>query len=98
MSRIHDALLRAEQERALATGAVAASAASVAVARDPEQMVEAAPVIPAEPAPQAAPNELTYELLHARCAQRPWNFVAGRNLAEIEPKSRVLEELRTLRT
>ena len=100
MSRIHDALLRAQQERALTAGEPAGPPPA-AVALEPEtlpMLVHSADLAPQALPGAATPGELSYKLLQQRCALQQWNFAAGRNLAAADGVSDGLEELRTLRT
>ena len=100
MSRIHDALLRVQQEREQA-----------AVKGDPDAVMQqvlqnqAATAAPsADAVNQEAPREpqvtvsgdLSYDLLAARCREHKWNFAPG--LALSEDGGCGLEEMRTLRT
>jgi protein-tyrosine kinase len=105
MSRIHDALMRAQQERALTEVATperapvpASAEASVAVDVAPppvEMYVESTPQSP----PAVASNgNLTYELLASRSTQHSWRIGAGKGLSEVDGTSPGLEEFRALRT
>jgi protein-tyrosine kinase len=98
MSRIHDALKRAEQERATSTGTHVESAFE-----QPEMQRESMPSL--QPSPAGATmmptmsQGLTYESLLARCPQTEWKPDPRTMLFFQEDDSRVgAEEFRTLRT
>ena len=104
MSRIHEALKKAEQERASSQGGATDSVSL------PERQVEHAPAFSAATAVQNAPNavsepmpaftsQVTADTLLARCAQGNWNpdpkvmlFVSG------DEQKAGTEEFRTLRS
>ncbi len=104
MSRIHDALKRAEQERATSTGTYVEPAFQQPAAfPQPEEQRE---TIPSPPLPQrsgavAMPtmgSALTYESLLARCPQTEWSPDQRTMLFFHGDDSRVgAEEFRTLR-
>jgi len=99
MSRIHDALMRAQQERAGLDGASSMAAPAEMPLAPPEPRAVAAPEPSAllTSAPEQ-PGGLTYDQLERRCAVRAWSFAVGRNVSASDDNARGLEELRTLRT
>jgi protein-tyrosine kinase len=101
MSRIHDALKRAEQERATSTGGYV----ETALAPPEVQPVSMPPVVQsaaAAPSLAASPSiaaGFTYEALLARCPQTNWTPDLRTMLFFEEDENRVgAEEFRTLRS
>ncbi len=101
MSRIHDALKRAEQERATFTGTHVEPAFDQPAFDQPEARRENMPSLPpagATAMPTMA-SGLSYEALLARCPQTEWSPDARTMLFFQEDDSRVgAEEFRTLRS
>jgi capsular exopolysaccharide synthesis family protein len=96
VSRIHDALTRAQQDR-VRSGSTGEAPLSAALPPSPVMTQVAEEFAPANGA-VAAGEAFTHELLLARCQQRAWNIPAGKNLAQLDGSAPGLEELRTLRT
>ncbi|MGD0793009.1 MAG: CpsD/CapB family tyrosine-protein kinase [Terriglobales bacterium] len=101
MSRIHDALKRAEQERATFTGTHVEPAFDQPAFDQPEARRENMPALQpsgATPLPTMA-SGLSYEALLARCPQTEWSPDPRTMLFFQEDDSRVgAEEFRTLRS
>ena len=101
MSRIHDALKRAEQERATSTGTHVEPAFDQPAFDQPEARRENMPSLPpagATAMPTMA-SGLSYEALLARCPQTVWSPDPRTMLFFQEDDSRVgAEEFRTLRS
>jgi len=101
MSRIHDALKRAEQERATSTGTHVEPAFDQPAFDQPEARRENMPSLPpvgATAMPTMA-SGLSYEALLARCPQTEWSPDPRTMLFFQEDDSRVgAEEFRTLRS
>ncbi len=101
MSRIHDALKRAEQERATSTGTHVEPAFDQPAFDQPEARRENMPSLPpagATAMPTMA-SGLSYEALLARCPQTEWSPDARTMLFFQEDDGRVgAEEFRTLRS
>ncbi len=105
MSRIHDALKKAEQERAgsprpdAAPKGVAAGAAPAGVAESEHPAVAGMSVLPAMPEPVPFSGPLTLETLLARCPVSPWKPDPSRLLlTSAQGFSLGSEEFRTLRS
>ena len=101
MSRIHEALKKAEQERAAAQGGgVQPSFATTPVA-DPPVFTEtpAAPLSPAQPGMPAFASPFNIDTLLARCAQLEWKPDPATMLfLNNDDGARGTEEFRTLRS
>src|SRR5271157_877021 len=107
MSRIHEALKKAEQERAATQGEVQSSFAAATVAEAPT-MGEESPAMAAAvaslaggaapyPAMPAFASPFSVDNLLARCAQQQWNPDHGTMLfSNGEDRAQGTEEFRTL--
>jgi capsular exopolysaccharide synthesis family protein len=95
MSRIHDALKRAEQERSTSTGTHVEPTFD-----QPESQLDMPPLQPQQPGVMSNMGSgFSYETLVARCAQGAWNPDTNTMLFFSEDDSRVgAEEFRTLRS
>ena len=94
MSRIHDALKRAEQERSTSTGTHVEPTFD-----QPESQLDMPPLQPQAGVMSNMGSGFSYETLVARCAQGAWNPDTSTMLFFSEDDSRVgAEEFRTLRS
>jgi protein-tyrosine kinase len=101
MSRIHEALKKAEQERAAAQGGgVQPSFATTPVAEPPVfTETPAAPLLPAQPGMPAFASPFNIDTLLARCAQLEWKPDPATMLfLNSDDSARGTEEFRTLRS
>jgi protein-tyrosine kinase len=108
MSRIHEALKRAEQERAASQGGrggsapMAEAAAAIPPAAEPPGISSLAAAVPASPSSHLTPasgNPLTFDMLLARCALEQWRPDAKTMLFFNEDENRFgVEEFRALRS
>jgi len=108
MSRIHEALKKAEQERAASPGGPAQPSFATPAAEPPMMTVEESPVgvaagAPAEGAPPSSmpsfASPFSLDALLARCPQLPWKPDADTMLFfHGDEKARGSEEFRTLRS
>jgi protein-tyrosine kinase len=103
MSRIHEALKKAEQERAATQGSsLPTSFATTPVAEPPvfdEKAVTLPPAATANPGTSAFASPFSIDTLLARCAQREWKPEAGTMLfMNGDDSARGTEEFRTLRS
>jgi capsular exopolysaccharide synthesis family protein len=103
MSRIHEALKKAEQERAATQGSsLPTSFATTPVAEPPvfdEKAVTLPPAATANPGTSAFASPFSIDTLLARCAQREWRPEAGTMLfMNGDDSARGTEEFRTLRS
>jgi capsular exopolysaccharide synthesis family protein len=100
MSRIHEALKKAEQERAVTLGGAAQSSVATTPVADPPLFVEKPSTLPAlSPATPALGSPFSIDTLLARCAHLEWN-PDPQTMLFLNPEegARGTEEFRTLRS